>query len=82
MPRKKAVELNDLMVELQKTLANELLRAVKSGEDNASMLNVARQFLKDNHMEIAVTNMGNDEPELKLMESLKGIEFNQEDFVQ
>jgi hypothetical protein len=44
----------DSLGELHKTLADMLLLAIKSGEAPASVLNVARQFLKDNSIECIV----------------------------
>ena len=39
------------LIELHELLAKELLARIKSGEEKASILNVARQFLKDNSIE-------------------------------
>lgn len=39
------------LIELHEVLARELLNRIKSGEEKASILNVARQFLKDNSIE-------------------------------
>ena len=39
------------LIELHELLAKELLERIKSGEEKASILNVARQFLKDNSIE-------------------------------
>ena len=43
--------MNKILEDLHKTLAQELLDRIKSGEEKASILNVARQFLKDNGIE-------------------------------
>ena len=43
--------MDDILKELHKSLAEELLTRIKSGEEKASILNVARQFLKDNNIE-------------------------------
>ena len=40
--------MDKILEDLHKTLAQELLDRIKSGEEKASVLNVARQFLKDN----------------------------------
>jgi hypothetical protein len=39
------------LIELHELLAKELLARIQSGEEKASILNVARQFLKDNSIE-------------------------------
>jgi len=39
------------LIELHEVLAKELLERIKSGEEKASILNVARQFLRDNSIE-------------------------------
>ena len=43
--------MDKILEDLHKTLAQELLDRIKSGEEKASVLNVARQFLKDNGIE-------------------------------
>ena len=43
--------MDKILEDLHKTLAQELLDRIKSGEEKASILNVARQFLKDNGIE-------------------------------
>ena len=43
--------MEKILEELHKTLAQELLDRIRSGEEKASILNVARQFLKDNGIE-------------------------------
>lgn len=43
--------MDKILEELHKTLAQELLARIRSGEEKASILNVARQFLKDNGIE-------------------------------
>lgn len=43
--------MDKILEELHKTLAQELLTRIRSGEEKASILNVARQFLKDNGIE-------------------------------
>lgn len=43
--------MDKTLKELHETLANELLKRVKSEDVKASDLNVARQFLKDNNIE-------------------------------
>ena len=43
--------MDKILEELHKTLAQELLDRIRSGEEKASILNVARQFLKDNGIE-------------------------------
>lgn len=40
-----------LFDELHKHLTKDLLRRIKSGEATAAELNVARQMLKDNHID-------------------------------
>jgi hypothetical protein len=44
-------ELKEIMEKLHKCLAENLLTRVLDPETKASDLNVARQFLKDNHIE-------------------------------
>lgn len=41
-------QLEDLLANINLALAEELLARVKSGEADASTLNAARQYLKDN----------------------------------
>ena len=41
----------DELATLHELLANTLATAIKTGEANAGMLNVARQFLKDNNID-------------------------------
>lgn len=43
--------MEKILIELHETLAKELLERIKSGEEKASILNVARQFLKDNQID-------------------------------
>jgi len=65
--------MEKILEELHKTLAEELLARIKSGEEKASILNVARQFLKDNGIEgLAV----DDSPLKHLVDELP---FNSED---
>lgn len=40
--------LEDILADLHISLASELLADIKSGEASSAVLNVARQFLKDN----------------------------------
>jgi hypothetical protein len=43
--------MDKVLEELHKTLAQELLDRIRNGDEKASILNVARQFLKDNGIE-------------------------------
>jgi len=43
------------LIELHELLAKELLARIQSGEEKASILNVARQFLKDNNIDCVPT---------------------------
>ena len=43
-------KLADLLASLQLTVAQELLDRIRAGECDASVLNVARQLLKDNNI--------------------------------
>lgn len=45
--------LDDLLATLHAELAQKLLDKVRSGEVTAADLSVARQFLKDNHIDSA-----------------------------
>lgn len=58
--------------ELHKTLADTLAAAIKSSEANASILNVARQFLKDNNIQ-AVPVAGS--PLTKLKSAVEALPF-------
>lgn len=51
-------KLEAIMADLHQELANQLLTEVQSGETSASILNVARQFLKDNGVD-GVPTQGN-----------------------
>tara|TARA_R110002153_G_scaffold196723_6_gene350120 strand:- start:336 stop:566 length:231 start_codon:yes stop_codon:yes gene_type:complete len=51
-------KLEAIMSDLHQELANQLLTEVQSGETSASILNVARQFLKDNGVD-GVPTQGN-----------------------
>lgn len=44
-------ELADLFDQLHLHLTKDLLKRIKSGEATAAELNVARQMLKDNHID-------------------------------
>ena len=50
--------LDQILAELHEELANQLLGQVMAGETTASILNVARQFLKDNGVD-GVPTQGN-----------------------
>lgn len=50
--------LDQIMSELHEELANQLLGQVMAGDTTASILNVARQFLKDNGID-GVPTQGN-----------------------
>jgi len=50
--------LDQIMSELHEELANQLLETVMAGDTTASILNVARQFLKDNGID-GVPTQGN-----------------------
>ena len=43
--------MDKILEDLHKTLAQEPLDRIKNGDEKASILNVARQFLKDNGIE-------------------------------
>jgi len=43
--------MDKILEDLHKNLAQELLDRIKNGDEKASILNVARQFLKDNGIE-------------------------------
>lgn len=47
-------DLKAVLDEIHLELARQLLERVKSGEASSSDLNVARQFLKDNHVDSAM----------------------------
>jgi hypothetical protein len=47
-----------IMADLHEELAKQLLGSVKAGEATASILNVARQFLKDNGID-GIPTQGN-----------------------
>lgn len=49
-------ELASLFDQLQLVLTKDLLRRIQSGEATASELNVARQLLKDNHIDAPKTD--------------------------
>lgn len=51
-------QLDIIMADLHEELANQLLALVRNGEPTASILNVARQFLKDNGID-GVPSAGN-----------------------
>jgi hypothetical protein len=40
-----------ILEDLHTTLAEELLRRIKAGDESPALLNVARQFLRDNGVE-------------------------------
>jgi len=62
------MEKNSLGLEsLHTVLTQELLNRVRSGEATAGDLNVARQFLRDNHIEASPVE---DSPLKNLLESL------------
>jgi len=65
--------MEKILEELHKTLAEELLTRIKSGEEKASILNVARQFLKDNGIE----GLAVDDSHLKHL--VDELPFNSED---
>jgi hypothetical protein len=68
--------MEKILEELHKTLAEELLTRIKTGEEKASILNVARQFLKDNGIEgLAV----DDSPLKHLVDELPFTEDDTED---
>ena len=46
--------MNDVLSELHKTLAEDLLHKIKSGEATAAELSVARAFLKDNGIDSTI----------------------------
>jgi len=50
--------LEQIMADLHEELATQLLGQVQSGDTTASILNVARQFLKDNGID-GVPTQGN-----------------------
>jgi len=52
-------DLNDLMVNMHKALAGELLARIQSGEATAAELSAAIKFLKDNGID---ANMTKDSP--------------------
>lgn len=56
------MELEQLLEQLHTALANDLLKKVQSGEASASDLNVARQFLKDNGIDIDAMNAEKNKP--------------------
>ena len=64
----------EMMELLHKTLAENLLLRIQDPEAKSSDLNVARQFLKDNHIDAIPTN---DSPLGDLVASLPN--FNDED---
>lgn len=45
----------DTMDAIHEALAKQLLEAIQSGEANGALLNVARQFLKDNGIDAMAT---------------------------
>ena len=67
-------KLESIMADLHQELANQLLTEVQSGETSASILNVARQFLKDNGVD-GVPTQGN--PLDNLIHALP--EFNEDE---
>ena len=67
-------KLEAIMADLHQELANQLLTEVQSGETSASILNVARQFLKDNGVD-GVPTQGN--PLDNLIHALP--EFNEDE---
>ena len=67
-------KLEKIMADLHEELATQLLTAVQSGETSASILNVARQFLKDNGVD-GVPTQGN--PLDNLIHALP--EFNEDE---
>ena len=67
-------KLEAIMADLHEELANQLLTEVQSGETSASILNVARQFLKDNGVD-GVPTQGN--PLDNLIHALP--EFNEDE---
>lgn len=46
--------MNEILAELHKILAEDLLHKIKSGEATAAELSVARAFLKDNGIDSTV----------------------------
>lgn len=48
--------LKDLFDQLQLYLTKDLLKRIKKGEATAAELNVARQLLKDNHVDVPKTD--------------------------
>jgi len=66
--------LDQIMSELHEELANQLLGQVMAGDTTASILNVARQFLKDNGID-GVPTQGN--PLDNLIHSLP--DFNEDE---
>jgi hypothetical protein len=64
----------ETLQDLHEALAQTLLSAVKSGEAGGAMLNVARQFLKDNGID-AVAKPGSP---LKALEETLG-DFDEDD---
>lgn len=59
---------SEILEELHLELTTQLLKKVKSGEATAADLGVARQFLKDNGIEVA--NPANHKPLQALTEVL------------
>ncbi len=60
-------DLNDLMVNMHKALAGELLARIQSGEATAAELSAAIKFLKDNGIDV---NAQQSEPMMNLAKIL------------
>ena len=59
--------MNDKLESLHTVLTEELLARIRSGEASAGALNVARQFLRDNHIEASPVE---DSPLRNLLDTL------------
>lgn len=68
----------DLMAELHGALAEEMMKRIRSGEASPSDLNAARQFLKDNGINVdgakdpAIKSLADDLPDLGNVTPLYG----------
>lgn len=65
MTKKKPDEVSKVLSDIQLTLAQELLAQIKTGTADAATMNVARQLLKDNNIQVSLK--GKDRTALHLL---------------